>query len=84
MLAHPKVVNAAYFSPVTGNKIMTTCIDNRWGPFCCDRSSFRAPAQDVPSLCLAVFVKPHAPPRTTIAALLPASHKCFATVSLYQ
>ena len=26
---HPRVVNAAYFSPITGNKVMTTCIDNR-------------------------------------------------------
>ncbi len=26
---HPKVVNAAYFSPGSGTKIMTTCIDNR-------------------------------------------------------
>lgn len=26
---HPKVVNSAYFSPVTGRKILTTCIDNR-------------------------------------------------------
>ena len=29
MLPHAKVVNAAYFSPVTGRKILTTCIDNR-------------------------------------------------------
>ncbi|KAK9845886.1 hypothetical protein WJX81_005132 [Elliptochloris bilobata] len=28
-LAHSKVVNAAYFSPVTGGKVLTTCIDNR-------------------------------------------------------
>ncbi|KAK9811590.1 hypothetical protein WJX72_006636 [[Myrmecia] bisecta] len=28
-LAHKAVVNAAYFSPITGGKIMTTCIDNR-------------------------------------------------------
>lgn len=28
-LEHPKVVNAAYFSPLTGSKVMTTCIDNR-------------------------------------------------------
>lgn len=26
---HPKVVNSAYFSPVTGKKLLTTCIDNR-------------------------------------------------------
>mmetsp|Transcript_9398 Transcript_9398/g.28271 ORF Transcript_9398/g.28271 Transcript_9398/m.28271 type:complete len:589 (+) Transcript_9398:319-2085(+) len=26
---HPKVVNSAYFSPRTGSKILTTCIDNR-------------------------------------------------------
>ena len=25
-LAHSKVVNAAYFSPVTGGKVLTTCI----------------------------------------------------------
>ena len=28
-IEHPKVVNSAYFSPVTGRKLMTTCIDNR-------------------------------------------------------
>lgn len=28
-MEHPKVVNSAWFSPVTGQKIMTTCIDNR-------------------------------------------------------
>ncbi len=28
-LAHSKVVNAAYFSPLTGGKIMTTCIGAR-------------------------------------------------------
>jgi hypothetical protein len=28
-LEHPKVVNSAYFSPRTGSKILTTCIDNR-------------------------------------------------------
>ena len=28
-MGHPKVVNSAWFSPVTGQKIMTTCIDNR-------------------------------------------------------
>ncbi|GLJ21497.1 hypothetical protein SUGI_0397090 [Cryptomeria japonica] len=28
-LAHPRVVNSAYFSPRTGTKIMTTCQDNR-------------------------------------------------------
>lgn len=26
---HPKVVNSASFSPITGQKLMTTCIDNR-------------------------------------------------------
>lgn len=26
---HPRVINAAYFSPLTGNKIVTTCQDNR-------------------------------------------------------
>ncbi len=31
-LDHPKVVNAAYFSPRSGSKIMTTCIDNRCSP----------------------------------------------------
>lgn len=29
-MPHPKVVNSAYFSPRTGRKILTTCIDNRW------------------------------------------------------
>ena len=28
-LKHPKVINAAYFSPITGRKILTTCQDNR-------------------------------------------------------
>jgi len=28
-MAHPKVINAAYFSPVTGRKVLTTCQDNR-------------------------------------------------------
>ena len=28
-IEHPKVVNSAFFSPVTGRKLMTTCIDNR-------------------------------------------------------
>lgn len=27
--AHPRVINAAYFSPVTGRKILSTCQDNR-------------------------------------------------------
>eukprot|EP00850_Spirogloea_muscicola_P013707 SM000094S24724 [mRNA] locus=s94:432283:436310:+ [translate_table: standard] len=29
ILPHPRVVNSAYFSPVTGCKILTTCQDNR-------------------------------------------------------
>lgn len=28
-MVHPKVVNSAYFSPISGRKILTTCIDNR-------------------------------------------------------
>lgn len=28
-LDHPRLVNSAYFSPQTGTKLMTTCIDNR-------------------------------------------------------
>lgn len=28
-MEHPKVVNSAYFSPRSGTKILTTCIDNR-------------------------------------------------------
>jgi len=28
-MAHPRVVNSAYFSPITGTKILTTCQDNR-------------------------------------------------------
>lgn len=28
-MAHPKVVNSAYFSPLSGSKVLTTCIDNR-------------------------------------------------------
>lgn len=31
VMPHPKVVNSAYFSPLTGRKILTTCIDNRRG-----------------------------------------------------
>ncbi len=30
VLDHPKVVNSAYFSPISGSKILTTCIDNRY------------------------------------------------------
>lgn len=40
-LTHPRVVNSAYFSPITGNKILTTCIDNRirvWDNICSDLS----------------------------------------------
>ena len=29
VLSHPRVVNSAYWSPVSGTKILTTCIDNR-------------------------------------------------------
>ncbi|KAG2438921.1 hypothetical protein HYH02_010716 [Chlamydomonas schloesseri] len=29
VMAHPRVVNAAYFSPHTGRRILTTCQDNR-------------------------------------------------------
>lgn len=29
-MEHPKVVNSAYFSPRSGTKILTTCIDNRF------------------------------------------------------
>ncbi|PNW73904.1 hypothetical protein CHLRE_13g577550v5 [Chlamydomonas reinhardtii] len=29
VIAHPRVVNAAYFSPHTGRRILTTCQDNR-------------------------------------------------------
>ena len=28
-LEHPRLVNSAYFSPQTGSKLMSTCIDNR-------------------------------------------------------
>ncbi len=28
-LDHPRLVNAAYFSPQSGSKLMSTCIDNR-------------------------------------------------------
>lgn len=28
-LDHPRLVNSAYFSPQTGTKLMSTCIDNR-------------------------------------------------------
>jgi DNA damage-binding protein 2 len=40
-LNHPRVVTAAYFSPITGNKIMSTCLDNRirvWDNLCADLS----------------------------------------------
>ena len=33
VLNHPKVVNSAYFSPISGSKILTTCIDNRCRPY---------------------------------------------------
>jgi hypothetical protein len=29
-MEHPKVVNSAYFSPRSGTKILTTCIDKRF------------------------------------------------------
>ena len=35
VLNHPKVVNSAYFSPISGSKILTTCIDNR----CCSNAN---------------------------------------------
>ena len=34
--AHPRVINSAYFSPITGRRIVTTCQDNRirvWDDF---------------------------------------------------
>ncbi len=38
-LPHSRVVTSAYFSPVTGTKILTTCQDNRirvWDNICAD------------------------------------------------
>jgi DNA damage-binding protein 2 len=38
-LQHSRVVTSAYFSPVTGTKILTTCQDNRirvWDNICAD------------------------------------------------
>lgn len=29
IMTHSKVINSAYFSPVTGRKVLTTCQDNR-------------------------------------------------------
>jgi len=29
IIKHEKVVNSAFFSPNTGQKLLTTCIDNR-------------------------------------------------------
>ena len=45
VLEHPKVVNSAYFSPISGRKILTTCIDNR----CCCIPFTRcaSPQQDI-------------------------------------
>ncbi|GIM03291.1 hypothetical protein Vretimale_8050, partial [Volvox reticuliferus] len=41
VMPHPRVVNAAYFSPHTGNRILTTCQDNRlrvwdYAPYGCN------------------------------------------------
>ncbi len=44
VLDHPKVVNSAYFSPISGSKILTTCIDNRY------RSGFQQTAHDIQAL----------------------------------
>ncbi|PNH06348.1 Protein DAMAGED DNA-BINDING 2 [Tetrabaena socialis] len=46
VMAHPRVVNAAYFSPHTGRRILTTCQDNRlrvwdYAPYSCNRPADR-------------------------------------------
>jgi WD40 repeat protein len=46
-LPHPRVVNAAYFSPVTGNKILTTCQDNRLRIYDCIFSDLAEPSREI-------------------------------------
>lgn len=47
VLSHPRVVNSAYFSPVTGNKILTTCQDNRLRVYDCIFSNLAVPSREI-------------------------------------
>ncbi|XP_002979996.2 DNA damage-binding protein 2 [Selaginella moellendorffii] len=46
-LSHPRVVSSAYFSPRTGNKIMTTCQDNRIRIWDCIFSNLGTPSREI-------------------------------------
>lgn len=46
-LPHPRVVNSAYFSPITGNKILTTCQDNRLRVYDCIFSNLAEPSREI-------------------------------------
>ena len=46
-LPHPRVVNSAYFSPITGNKILTTCQDNRLRIYDCIFSNLAEPSREI-------------------------------------
>ncbi|CAM6103070.1 unnamed protein product [Calypogeia fissa] len=46
-LSHPRVVNSAYFSPVSGSKIMTTCQDNRIRVWDCLFGDLEEPSREI-------------------------------------
>ncbi|KAH7283731.1 hypothetical protein KP509_34G021200 [Ceratopteris richardii] len=46
-LPHPRVVNSAYFSPISGNKILTTCQDNRLRVYDCIFSDLAEPSREI-------------------------------------
>ncbi|MCO5570673.1 hypothetical protein L7F22_024400 [Adiantum nelumboides] len=46
-LPHPRVVNSAFFSPKTGNKILTTCQDNRLRVYDCIFSNLSEPSREI-------------------------------------
>eukprot|EP00249_Psilotum_nudum_P011683 c23318_g1_i1 orf=119-1795(+) len=46
-LMHPRVVNSAYFSPRTGNKILTTCQDNRIRVYDCIFNDLVEPSREI-------------------------------------
>ncbi|KAI5064101.1 hypothetical protein GOP47_0020771 [Adiantum capillus-veneris] len=46
-LPHPRVVNSAFFSPKSGNKILTTCQDNRLRVYDCIFSNLAEPSREI-------------------------------------
>ncbi|KAJ7526860.1 hypothetical protein O6H91_16G025800 [Diphasiastrum complanatum] len=46
-LSHPRVVNSAYFSPVSGNKILSTCQDNRIRVWDCIFGDLQNPSREI-------------------------------------